>query len=81
MRSVRLDPELEEQVRKAAAAEGTSVSQFIREAISERTGRTQSTDTADRLADVIGVVRVGGRRARRTGAAFVEGLADRRSGS
>ena len=78
MRSVRLDAELDEQVRRAAAAEGTTVSEFIREAVAERTKRTLSNRTQDRLADVIGVVHAGGGRAGRTGRAFTEAVVERR---
>ncbi len=79
MRSLRLEPELDERVRRAAAAEGMSVSEFLRRAAAERADRTLSHRNSDRLADVIGVVHGGGAgRARDSGAAFGELLAERR---
>lgn len=79
MRSLRLEPELDERVRRAASAEGSTVSAFLRQAAAERANRTLATRNSDRLADVIGVVHGGGGRARDTGAAFGELLAERRS--
>jgi len=80
MRSLRLEPALDERVRQAAAAEGSSVSEFLRQAAAERADRTLSARNSDRLADVIGVVHGGGAgRARDTGEAFGELLAKRRS--
>ncbi len=77
MRSLRLEPTLDDRVRRAAAAEGSSVSEFLRNAAAERADRTLSNRNSDRLADVIGVVRGGGAgRARDTGAAFGDLLAD-----
>jgi hypothetical protein len=75
MRSVRLDPELEQMVRRAAAQEGASVSEFLRRAAAERAGRI--LDSRDRLDDVIGAVRTKGGAARRTGRAFGELLSGR----
>ena len=80
MRSLRLDPALDERVCRAATAEGTSVSEFLRHAAAERAERTLSSRNSDRLADVIGAVRGGGGQARATGAAFGDLLAERRSG-
>jgi len=80
MRSVRLEPALDERVRRAAAAEGSSVSDFLRKAAAERAERTLAHRNSDRLADVIGSVRGGGAgRARDTGTAFGELLAERRA--
>jgi len=79
VRSLRLEPSLDERVRRAAAAEGSTVSEFLRNAASERADRTLAHRNSDRLADVIGSVRGGGAgRARDTGAAFGELLAERR---
>ncbi|MGH2867334.1 MAG: ribbon-helix-helix protein, CopG family [Solirubrobacteraceae bacterium] len=77
MRSVRLDPELDELVKRAAAQEGSSVSEFLRLAAEERAHRTLTA--RDQLDDVIGAVRTGGGLARRSGAAFGELLDLRRS--
>lgn len=75
---MRLDPELEERIKRAAALEGASVSEFLRTAAAERADRALSDRGADRLADVIGVVRGGGGRARDTGAALRSVLAESR---
>lgn len=74
MRSLRLDPDLDERVRNAAAQEGTSVSEFLRRAAAERAERVAGQPPSERLADVIGVVRSKGGRAARTGEAFGEAL-------
>jgi len=80
VRSVRLDNELDERVRRAAAAEGASVSEFIRRAVAERAESTLSTGADERLADVVGAVHAGGGRARDTGRAFADLLAQRHQG-
>jgi Ribbon-helix-helix protein, copG family len=77
VRSVRLDPVLDDQVRRAAAAAGTTVSEFIRDAISERAKRALEQRTGERLADVVGSVQAGGGKARRTGKAFTDTVAER----
>jgi predicted DNA-binding protein len=74
MRSIRLDDELDARVRRAAAVEGASVSEFIRRAVSERADQTLAAGASERLADVVGVVHGGGGQARDTGAAFVDAL-------
>jgi hypothetical protein len=74
MRSVRFDPEFDDRMRRAAAARGESVSQFIRSAVEEHTEQTLRGNATDRLADVIGVVHGGGGRARRTGEAVLADL-------
>jgi hypothetical protein len=78
MRSIRLDDELDMRVRQAAAAEGASVSEFLRRAASERADHTLATGASERLEDVVGAVRGGGGQARDTGGAFLEAL-DRRA--
>ena len=75
MRSVRLDPELDKLVRRAAAQEGATVSEFLRRAAADRAQRT--LQRRDQLQDVIGAVRTPGGAARRTGAAFAETLGRR----
>jgi hypothetical protein len=76
MRSVRLDPDLDNLVRRAAAHEGASVSEFLRRAAIERAERTLGQ--RDRLADILGAVRSNGDAAARTGDAFGELLQARR---
>jgi hypothetical protein len=78
MRSLRLDPELDERVRRAASLEGASVSEFLRRAAAERAERTLSRRADERLADVVGVIRGGGGRARDTGTAFADLLTEHR---
>ena len=79
MRSLRLDPELDMKVRRAAAAKGESVSEFLRRAAADQAEETLAGHRSKRFADVAGLVHGGGGRARRTGAAFTESLAkDRR---
>jgi hypothetical protein len=68
MRSIRLDPELDELVKRAAAQEGASVSEFLRRAAVDRAHRT--LQRRDQLQDVIGSVRTRGGVARQTGTAF-----------
>lgn len=77
MRSIRLSDELDTRVQQAAAAEGTSVSEFIRRAVSERADHALATGASKRLADVVGAVHGGGGQARDTGAAFADALAHR----
>lgn len=80
MRSVRLDPDLDERVRRAAAAEGASVSQFIRQAVQDRVERTLHERPSEVLADVIGSVHGGGGQAEQSGEAFADALAGRPRG-
>lgn len=77
MRSLRLDPELDQQVQRAAAVAGESVSEFIRQAAAQRAQETLAGQGRERLADVVGVVHGGGGRARRSGAAFADVVAGR----
>lgn len=80
MRSVRLSPELNDRVRRAAETEGVTVSEFLRAAAADRAERTLSRRNTDQLADVIGSVRgAGAGRARDTGTAFGELLDERRT--
>lgn len=80
MRSIRLDPELDRKVRKAAAARGESVSAFIRNAAAKRAEETLAERGRERFRDVAGAVHGGGRRARRTGEAFAEIVSRSRTG-
>jgi hypothetical protein len=78
VRSLRLDPRLDDLVRRAAEREDVSVSEFLRRAADERARRTLARRPSDELADVLGSVRSEGGRAARTGDAFAELLAARR---
>ncbi|HEY4027704.1 MAG TPA: ribbon-helix-helix protein, CopG family [Candidatus Dormibacteraeota bacterium] len=65
MASVRLDPDMEAQLARAAELRGESKSDFIRAAVGERIAATLGGSLADRLAHVIGQVDLGGGRAER----------------
>jgi hypothetical protein len=80
MRSLRLDSDLDDKVQRAAAVSGQSVSEFIRLAAEERANETLASQPRGRFADVAGVVRGGGGRARRSGEAFAAGIARDRAG-
>lgn len=80
MRSLRLDPDLDEKVRRAAAAKGETVSEFLRQAAAERAAETLAGRSSKQFADVAGIVHGGGGRARRTGHAFTESVATKRDG-
>ncbi len=58
---------------------GESVSEFLRNSAAERADETLAANTPGRFADVAGVVHGGGGRARRSGDAFREVLAERSS--
>ena len=79
MRSIRLDPELDRKVRKAAAVRGESVSAFIRNAAAKEAEETLAEGGRERVRDVAGIIRGGGGRARRTGDAFADTVARPRS--
>lgn len=82
MRSVRLDDELDARVRRAAALQHVSVSQFLREAAAKSADAViRDADAekrnSDRIADIIGSVEGSGRSvASRTGEAFRELLVE-----
>lgn len=84
MRSLRLSDELDAQVRRAAAGEGASISEFLRRAAGERVERMLSANPAERLSYAIGAVEGRGDDvARDTGGAFTKILEEkhrRRSG-
>jgi len=77
MRSLRLSPELDERVRRAAALEGSSVSEFLRQAAAERAERALAADPAARLSYAIGVVKSDLHQARDTGEIFAD-MAERK---
>jgi len=79
MRSVRLDDEMEQRVRRAAKAEGVTVSEFIRRAAADRSESTLSADAESRLADVLGAIRGRSDQARQTGQAFGDALLEHRA--
>lgn len=80
MRSIRLDPELDLKVRKAAAVRGESVSAFIRNAAAKEAEETLTERGRERFRDVAGAIRGGGGRARRTGELFADTVTRPRSG-
>jgi hypothetical protein len=78
MKSVRLDPFLEEKLQRAARAAAMSQSQFIRDALIRRCEEVLGGSLAERLAPVIGIVKSSGGRAVNTGAHFRRLLARKR---
>lgn len=69
MRSVRLGRELESRLEEAAQITGEPVSEIIREAVRRRCDEVLGGRLDRRLADVIGIVSVGGN-SRKSGRAF-----------
>jgi hypothetical protein len=80
MRSLRLHPDLDLKVRRAAAIKGESVSAFIRHAVAERAEETLAQRPSELFVGVAGVIHGNGGRARRTGDAFTEALVEGRAG-
>jgi len=78
--SLRLDPDLDEKLRRAASVSGESVSEFIRRAAEERADNTLGEHPSGHFDDVAGVVHGGGGRARRSGEAFREVSGHTRTG-
>lgn len=76
MKSLRLDPKLQGRLQRAAEARGESLSEFIRQAAATRADAILKDADETEFDDVIGVVHGGGGRARRTGAAFGDLLAE-----
>lgn len=77
MKSLRIDPELEDRLQRAAAVKGESLSEFIRRAAAARADATLAASPSAAFGDVLGVVHGGGGRARRTGAAFTDAVSER----
>lgn len=76
MKSLRLDALLVERLQKAAAVTGETLSEFIRRAAGARADAVLSGEADDDWSDVIGAVHGGGGRARRTGEAFADLVAE-----
>jgi hypothetical protein len=72
MKSVRLDARTEARLREAARLARVPESRIIREAIAKRTDAILSSRLDVQLADLIGVVRSKGGRARRAHEAYTE---------
>ncbi len=72
MKSLRLDRTLLERLQKAAAVTGETLSEFIRRAAAARADAVLSGEPDHDWSDVIGAVHGGGGRARRTGEAFAD---------
>ena len=79
MRSLRIDEELDEKIRRAASLNDESISDFLRTAAEERADRVLSTQGREAFADVAGAVRSHGGQADRTGHAFTEVLRSKKS--
>ena len=80
VKSVRLDPELETNLERAARIGGVSQSAFIREAVRRRCQEVLGGSLAEALAElgVIGAVSLGGGYAEHAGKRFTELLEARR---
>lgn len=76
MASVPVDQNLDERVRRAALAEHSSISEFVRQAAADRADRIlgDHATALEELQDVIGVVHSKGGRADDTGGAFRDAL-------
>lgn len=74
MRSVRLDHELDARLEETARVTGEPVSKIIREAVRRRCDEVLGGRLDRRLADVVGMVSVGGS-SRKTGRKFTDLLA------
>lgn len=70
MKSVRIDPETEQQLETAARARGISESEFIRQAVRKEAQIVLGETLEARLGDVIGAIRSKGGRAREAHAHF-----------
>jgi predicted DNA-binding protein len=68
--SVRLDRALDARLRAVARAERVPVSEILRRAATQYVEEAAGASLDVRLADVVGRVRSGGGRARRTGEAL-----------
>jgi hypothetical protein len=79
--SLRLDPELDAKVRRAAEVKGESVSEFIRHAAEDRADEALRGSPGEMFGDVAGIVHSGGGQARRSGEAFLEILLERHDGT
>jgi hypothetical protein len=78
VRALRIDSELDARLRRAAEITDTSVSEFIRRAAADRADDVLGDRPSEVLSDVLGSIHGGGGRARRTGDAFRDVLAERR---
>lgn len=81
MKTLRLDPELEKRLQRAAAVRGESFSEFIRRAAAARADTILTAGRSEDFADVLGVVHGGGGQARRTGSAFIDIVAEPKRGA
>jgi len=78
---VRLDPDLELRLHQASARLGRSQSDVIRDAVNRYCDFVFADRLDLKLAPYLGAVHGGGGRARQTGRAFTEILAQRRNAS
>lgn len=78
MKSLRLNPDLERRLQRAADVRGETLSEFIRRAAAERAEAVLTDDAGGDFTDVAGVINGGGGRARRTGTTFTELLTEHR---
>jgi hypothetical protein len=79
VKTLRLDPELEKRLQRAASVAGVSLSEFIRQAAAQRADAVLRANPREDFADVLGVIHGRGNQARHTGQAFSDLLAARRA--
>jgi hypothetical protein len=80
MKSVRLDADLQAQLRRAARATGVSESEFIRQAVADRSQEVLGDGLEELLGGLVGVVHSRGGRARQTSRRYVEVLRRKKLG-
>lgn len=69
-KSFRLNPKLQRRVELAAACEGLTASELIRDALRRRCDEVLGGTLLEELGDVVGAIEVGGDSALRTGQEF-----------
>lgn len=77
-KSARLDPQLQDELERAAKALGISQSELIRDAIARRCREVLGETLGERIGPVVGAIHSGGGRARRTGDAYRAALGSKR---
>ncbi len=80
MKSLRLSPDLGERLREAARLLGVSQSDLMRQAIAQRCDQVLEDRLDRQLADLLGVVKSTGGRARDAHRAFTKELGAQRRG-
>ncbi len=69
-KSIRLDPQLEENLDRASRSVEMTHSEFIRDAVAKRCEEVLGVSLYDRLAGSLGTIKSAGGRAKQSGQAF-----------